>query len=46
MQGNTISDTKKCYVCGDINLRNWKFKVKDALLFFVINERFDYKDAI
>jgi hypothetical protein len=46
MQGNTISDTKKFYVCGDVNFRNWKFKVKYALLFFVISNRFDYKDAM
>jgi hypothetical protein len=46
MQGNTISDTKTCYVFGDINFRNWKFKVKDVLLFLVISKRFDYEDAM
>lgn len=46
MQGNNISDTKKYYVCGDINFPNWKFKVKNGLLFFVISKKFDYKDTM
>ena len=46
MQENIISDTKKCYVCGDIKFHNWKFKFKDPLLFVVISKWFDYEDAM